>query len=240
MYNVYANVVRYGFGRHFFCSHGLHVLENLCSVAKAKVRKWAIMIHSRVRWEPELRRRNSNGMSFEKKIALHFYLGCRNASTQWTRRLWNRLVPDWMQPTKLMKQGGVSLRRKAETYYGQKLEWRNRRKGNATWHRLYSIPWDVSQRRQQKWQCVVGRNGDKRMRCRSNIHPKLPVRHHVTIGPRGGVLATIVQMGDPFEWWQDGEGRKLFGRRAMRDANFWSSRSWTPCCIRGFASWSCW
>jgi hypothetical protein len=62
----------------------------------------------------------SNGMSFEKKIASHFYLGRRNASMQWTWRLWNRLVPDWMQPTKLMKQGGVSLRRKTKTYYGQK------------------------------------------------------------------------------------------------------------------------
>jgi len=137
MYNVYANVVLYGFGRHFFCSQGLHVLETLCSLAKAKVRKWAIMTHLGAWWEPELRRMNSNGMSFEKKIASHFYLGRRNASMQchWTRRLWNGLVPDWMQPTKLMKQGGVCLRRMAETYFGQK-EWRKQRKGNATWHRL--------------------------------------------------------------------------------------------------------
>ena len=44
MYNVYANIDFFGFDRcfffflrHFCCSHGLHVLENLCFTVVAKV-----------------------------------------------------------------------------------------------------------------------------------------------------------------------------------------------------------
>ena len=115
------------------------------------------MIHLRGWWEPELRRMNLNGMSFEKKIASHFNVGHRNASMQWIRCLWNRLLRDCMQPTTNETRGLVwGGRPKATTD-----KWNGGNKGREVQLGIgHNIPWDVWWQRRHGWQCVVGRNGD--------------------------------------------------------------------------------
>ena len=48
-------------------------------------------------------------------------------------------------------------------------------------------------------QCAVGRGG-RCIWCWSNVHPKLPMRHHATTRLGEGVLATIAHIIDPFGW----------------------------------------
>lgn len=56
MYIVYAKCGNFGFGYHFFCSHGLHTPVILCSTIVAKVDTFRrpTMIHLGGQREPEL------------------------------------------------------------------------------------------------------------------------------------------------------------------------------------------
>ena len=87
---------------------------------------------------PNYGKLNLNGMSFGKKIALHFYTWCRKAPIWWIRCLWDGLVSHWMQLTNIWNgEGRVSLKPKLN-----KKEWRN----VGTKLQLggcYSVPWDT-------------------------------------------------------------------------------------------------
>ena len=82
----------FGFGHRFFCSHGLHIPEELCYATSAKLRTRAH--HDTIRkavYNPNNRRMNLHGRSFGKMIASNFYIGCRNVSIRWIRHFCNGL-----------------------------------------------------------------------------------------------------------------------------------------------------